>query len=77
MMMGQPMTRNHIAASATMKKPLDEREAELKAGLQRLKVQRKALKEDMKRLKKKIKELRDSTLNQPQDQDDHQNDEQD
>jgi hypothetical protein len=76
-MMGQRMTRNHIAASATMKKPLDEREAELKAGLQRLKVQRKALKEDMKRLKKKIKELRDSTLNQPQDQDDRQNDEQD
>jgi len=55
-----------------MKKPLDEREAELKAELQRLKGQRKALKEDMKRLKKKIKELKDFTLNQPQEQDDDQ-----
>jgi len=77
MMMGRPMTGNHIAGSATMKKPLVEREAELKADLQRLKAQRKALKEDMKGLKKKIKELKDSTLNQPQDQDDEQDGEQD
>jgi predicted RNase H-like nuclease (RuvC/YqgF family) len=76
-MMFQPMTRNHIAASATMKRPLDEREAELKAGLQRLKEQRKALKEDMKRLKKKIKGLKDSTFNQPQAQDDDQDDNKD
>jgi len=75
--MGPPMTENHIAGSATMKKPLLEREAGLRAELQRLKGQRKALKEDMERLKKKIKELKDSSLNQPQDQDDDQGDEQD
>ena len=57
-----------------MTKPLDEREARLKADLKRLKGQRKALKEDMKRLKRKIKELKDSTPNQPQDQDDDEQD---
>jgi chaperonin cofactor prefoldin len=76
-MMGRPMTGNQIAGSATMRTPLAEREAELKAELQRLKRQRKTLKEDMKRLKKKIKELKDSTLTKPQDPDDDPNDDQD
>ena len=57
-----------------MEKKLEEREAGLKAELQRVREQRKALKEDMKRLKKEIKELRDSTLNRPQAQDDDQDD---
>jgi hypothetical protein len=65
-MMAGPMTRNHVAGSASMEKKLEEREAEFKARLQQLKDQRKALKEDMKRLKKKIKELKGSTLNLPQ-----------
>ena len=55
-----------------MEKKLEEREAGLKAKLQRLKEQRKALKEDMKRLKKKLKGLKNSTFNQPQAQDDDQ-----
>jgi phage shock protein A len=74
-MMAGPMTRNHVAGSALMDKKLEEREAEFKARLQKLKDQRKALKEDMKRLKKKIKELKGSTLNLPQGEGD--DDEQD
>jgi phage shock protein A len=61
--------------SASMEKKLEEREAVLKARLQKLKDQRKALKEDMKRLKKKIKELKGSALNLPQGEND--DDEQD
>ncbi len=76
-MVGWPKTGNHIAGSATMKKPQDEREAELKAELQRLKGQRKTLKEDMKKLKRELKELKGSTPNTPLDRDDVQDDVQD
>ena len=53
-----------------MKKPLEEREAKLKANLKRMKEQRKRLKDDMKKLKKEIKELEDPTLNKQSDPDD-------
>jgi len=76
MMMGWPKTGNHIAGSATMKEPPDEREAGLKAELQRLKGQRKTLKEDMKKLKRELNELKGSTPNTPLDRDDDQDDDQ-
>jgi cell division protein FtsB len=55
--------------SASMKKKLEEREAELKAKLQRLKSRRNALKEDVKKLKRELKDLKGSKLN-PVDEDD-------